>query len=96
MEIEKIVEGDTVTLALKGWLDTQSAPELEAELAEIGSDISCIVFDFKELEYISSSGIRQIVSAYKLMSGNVVLKSVSGEVLEVLNMTGITKRVNVE
>ncbi|MBP3239613.1 MAG: STAS domain-containing protein [Oribacterium sp.] len=96
MEIEKIVEGDTVTLALKGWLDTQSAPELEAELAEIGSDISSIVFDFKELEYISSSGIRQIVSAYKLMNGNVVLKSVSGEVLEVLNMTGITKRVNVE
>lgn len=96
MEIEKIVEGDTVTLALKGWLDTQSAPDLEAELAEIGSDISSIVFDFKELEYISSSGIRQIVSAYKLMNGNVVLKSVSGEVLEVLNMTGITKRVNVE
>ena len=96
MEIEKIVEGDTVTFALKGWLDTQSAPDLEAELAEIGSDISSIVFDFKELEYISSSGIRQIVSAYKLMNGNVVLKSVSGEVLEVLNMTGITKRVNVE
>lgn len=96
MEIEKIVEGDTVTLALKGWLDTQSAPELEAELAEIGSDISSIVFDFKELEYISSSGIRQIVSAYKLMNGNVVLKSVSGEVLEVLDMTGITNRVNVE
>ncbi len=96
MEIKKIVEGDTVTLALKGWLDTQSAPELEAELAEIGSDISSIVFDFKELEYISSSGIRQIVSAYKLMNGNVVLKSVSGEVLEVLDMTGITNRVNVE
>jgi len=96
MEIEKFVEGDTVTFALKGWLDTQSAPDLEAELAEIGSDISSIVFDFKELEYISSSGIRQIVSAYKLMNGNVVLKSVSGEVLEVLNMTGITKRVNVE
>ncbi len=96
MDIEKIVEGDTVTLVLKGWLDTQSAPDLAAVLAEIGSDINSLVFDFKELEYISSSGIRQIVTAYKQMRGNVTLKSVSGEVLEVLSMTGITKRVNIQ
>lgn len=96
MDIEKIVEGDTVTLGLKGWLDTQAAPELAAVLDEIGSDISSIVFEFKELEYISSAGIRQIVMAYKKMSGNITLKSVSGEVFEVLNMTGITKKVNIE
>ena len=93
MKIEKIQNGDSVTLALQGWLDTQAAPELEKEL---GDDVKSLEFDCKALEYVSSSGIRQFVAAYKKMSGNFKLTGVSAEIMDVLNMTGISKRITIE
>ncbi len=45
MDIQKIVDGNTVTMVLKGWLDTQSAPDVEEVLDEIGSEITSIVLD---------------------------------------------------
>ena len=96
MKIEKAVDEQIMTLTFEGWLDTQAAPELENVLKETGDDIKKIVFDCKKLEYISSSGIRQIVAAYKQMNGNLVLRNVSSDIKDVLNMTGISKRVNIE
>ena len=96
MKIEKTVNGDSMTLTLGGWLDTQAAPELETIIDGIPDDISSIVFDCKDLEYISSSGIRQIIAAYKKVNGNFKLKNVSSEIMDVLNMTGISKKVTIE
>ena len=96
MKIEKIQNGDSVTLALQGWLDTQAAPELEKELEGLGDDVKSLEFDCKALEYVSSSGIRQFVAAYKKMSGNFKLTGVSAEIMDVLNMTGISKRITIE
>ena len=63
MEIKKTIEGDKVVLAIEGWLDTQTAPELGSALDELGEDVAQLEFDFAKLEYVSSAGIRQIVSA---------------------------------
>ncbi len=96
MTIEKTVENDSVTLSLEGWLDTQAAPELESALEEIGEGTTALTFDCARLEYISSSGIRQIVAAYKKMNGKFTLKNVSAEIMDVLNMTGIAKKISIE
>ena len=96
MKISKTEEDGIVTLTLEGWLDTQAAPELEEALKDIRDDISALIFDCSGLEYISSSGIRQIVSAHKRMNGNFTLKNVSDEILGVLKVTGIANRIKIE
>ena len=96
MTIEKKVEGTTAELKLNGWLDTQTSPQLEAEIASLGSEITALILDFAELEYISSAGMRQLVSAYKKMNGALTLRNVSAEVMSVISMTGIDKKITIE
>lgn len=94
MTIKKTVEGNEATLALEGWLDTQTAPEVQAELESLGDDIQSLVIDMASLEYISSSGVRQVVAAYKKMNGNLTVKNVSASIMGIFKITGIDKRIN--
>ena len=61
MNIEKKLENGVLTLAVGGRLDTNTSPELEAEVTTEG--VSEIVFDFAALEYISSAGLRVLMGA---------------------------------
>ena len=67
MEIINNIDGNKATMKIIGWLDTQTAPQLGEELSKLSDDITSLVFDFAKLEYISSAGLRQVVSAYKKM-----------------------------
>ena len=96
MTITKIEDGKTEELCLEGWLDTRSAPELAAVLDEMAPDIEYLILDMAKTEYISSAGIRQIVVAYKQMHGNLTLKHVPPEVMKVLNMSGVSKKIHIE
>ena len=95
MEIKKTVEGEKAVLAIEGWLDTQTTPELGAAVDELGDDVTQLEFDFAKLEYVSSAGIRQIVAAHKKMSGKLTVRNVSPAVLEVLKLTGVDKRLDI-
>ena len=96
MTIEKTVNGNEATLKIEGWMDTQCAPMLEQALNELGPDVKHLVLDLSGLEYVSSAGIRQIVAAHKQMNGELRLRNVSMEVLDVLTMTGIAKKLHIE
>ncbi|MBQ1487162.1 MAG: STAS domain-containing protein, partial [Lachnospiraceae bacterium] len=96
MTITKNESGKTMELFIEGWVDIVSAPELAKEIDNLDSGIENLILDFKKTEYISSVGIRQIVAAHKKMNGNLTLRNVSGEVMNVLNMSGISKRVHIE
>ncbi len=96
MTIEKTVRGNTTELKLSGWLDTQTTPLLEAEVNALDADAAALVLDFAELEYISSAGLRQIVAAYKKMKGALTLRHVSDEIMDVIRMTGLDKRMKFE
>ncbi len=96
MKITTKTDQSKMTISLEGWLDTKAAPELENILIGIPSEITDIVFDCSALEYISSSGIRQIIAAYKQMNGNLTMKDVPEEIMSVLNMTGLSKRIKME
>ena len=95
MTIKSTADGDTMTVTLEGWLDTQAASELSALIEDLPEEIKAVAFDCEKLEYISSSGIRQIVAAYKKVNGNFELRNVSAEIMEILKMTGIAKRVKI-
>ena len=94
MTIKKTIEGKEATLYLEGWLDTQAAPEMQAELEKLDDDIESLVIDMSALEYISSSGVRQVVTAYKKMNGNLTVRNVSQGIMSIFKITGIDKRIN--
>ncbi len=96
MEITSTTHEGTTTIALSGWLDTGTAPSLANAIEEIGPDCTALVLDFDKLEYISSAGLRALVAAHKKMNGNLTIEHVSPEVMQVLRMTGIGKRLNIE
>ena len=90
MTIQKSEEAGKLIIALEGRLDTTTAPELEAELSG-KKDAAEIEFDFSKLEYISSAGLRVLLSTQKAMNatgGKMVIKNVPDEVLEVFEITG--------
>lgn len=98
MVITKTAEGDKLTLAIQGRLDTTTAPQLESELKASVTDIAELVLDFAELEYISSAGLRVLLSAQKVMSrqGSMILRNVNEDVMDVFELTGFSDILTIE
>ena len=85
------IDKSTVMFALEGRLDTANAPLLERKLKQWGEDITEIILDFKELEYISSMGLRVLLQAKKTMKAenrSLTIKNMQDSVREVFEMTG--------
>lgn len=87
-----------MTVMLKGKLDTITAPTLEAKLEDKLDGVEKLIFDFTELKYISSAGLRVLMSVVETMEeqGSIVFKNVCKEVMEVFDVTGITDFLNIE
>ena len=90
MTIDKQINGSELTLTLNGRLDTTTAPELEAVIKDSIAGITNLVMDFAELEYLSSAGLRVILSAQKTMNkqGEMVIRNVNETINEVFEITG--------
>lgn len=98
MNIIKNFEGNKLVIALEGRLDTTTAPELEATLKEELPKAESVLLDFAKLEYISSAGLRVLLTAQKEMvkKGGMVIKNVCPEILEVFEITGFSDILTVE
>ena len=92
MNINKNLNGNQLTIALEGRLDTTTAPELEAELKASLDSVDSLIFDLDKLEYISSAGLRVLLSAQKNMSkkGGMKVTHVNEIVQEVFEVTGFS------
>ena len=77
-----------LTVSIDGRLDTVTAPELESALLERYSNATSFVFDCEKLIYVSSAGLRVLLTAHKRMRGAMKLVKVSELVMEVFEMTG--------
>lgn len=98
MTINKILSERELTVELTGRLDTTTAPKLEAELKRSLDGIASLVMDFTGLEYISSAGLRVLLSAQKVMNrqGKMVIKHVNETILEVFEVTGFSDILTIE
>ena len=98
MTIEKKINGEALTLIVSGRLDTQTAPELEKELDSVLADIKKLTFDFANLEYVSSAGLRVILKAQKAMNtqGSMKLTGVNDSIMEVFDITGFLDILTIE
>lgn len=98
MEIIRQKNGDELSIALKGRLDTTTAPQLEAELKQGLDGVGSLSLDFAQLEYLSSAGLRVLLAAHKTMSkqGKMVVRNVNETIAEVFDITGFAGVLNIE
>lgn len=98
LNINKALDGTKLTVALEGRLDTTTAPKLEAELKESLNGVTEVVLDFEKLEYISSAGLRVLLSAQKIMNkqGSMKLIHVNETIQEIFEVTGFSDILTVE
>ena len=98
LNINKKQDGTTLTIALEGRLDTTTAPELEQELKASMSGVTELTFDMTGLEYISSAGLRVLLTAHKTMmkQGQMKITHVTEVVQEVFDVTGFSDILTIE
>ncbi len=98
MTINKTLNHKELTIALQGRLDTTTAPQLEAELKTSLNGVETLIMDFTELEYISSAGLRVLLSAQKVMNkqGKMVIRHANENIMEVFEVTGFIDILTLE
>ncbi len=98
LNIQKKMEDSNVCYALEGRLDTMTAPDLEKELKDSLDGVSELVMDFEKLEYISSAGLRVLLSAQKTMNkqGSMKLIHVNETIMEIFEVTGFSDILTIE
>ena len=98
MTISKTHEGGKYSIKIDGRMDTLTAPELEKVLKMELGDASELVIDFADLDYISSAGLRVLLSAQKVMNrqGSMVIRNVKPEVMDIFEVTGFSDILTIE
>lgn len=92
LNIQKTIENNAAVFALEGRLDTITAPQLEQELNAALPGLSALTLDFAKLEYVSSAGLRVLLSTQKAMNrqGTMELLHVNDVIMEIFEVTGFT------
>ena len=98
LKLETKKEGSEMTITLGGRLDTNSAPELEDFIETSLTGVEKLIFDMQELKYISSAGLRAMLTALQIMEdqGSMVVKNVCREVMDVFEITGFIDDLTIE
>ncbi|MDO4810739.1 MAG: STAS domain-containing protein [Eubacteriales bacterium] len=98
MNISKIENERSLTLALAGRLDTTTAPQLEQAVNESIDGITELIFDLEKLDYVSSAGLRVLLAAQKRMNkqGSMTVKNICSDIMEVFQITGFTEILTIE
>ena len=97
MKLEKEQNGSRLTIRLGGRLDTNSSPQLDAEIADL-SGITELIFDFSGLDYISSSGLRVLLGTQKRISKTGTMKVIGANetIMEVFDISGFSEIIAIE
>ena len=97
MEIIKKLGGNEMIFTFEGRLDTTTSPLLREQIAQIPSEVEMVVFDFRDLNYISSAGLREVLVCRKRFSGDrMKIVNVSKDVYEIFETTGFDKIIPLE
>ena len=98
MQITKTVENDNLTLSLEGCLDTLTAPQLEAEVNGKLDGVKTLIFDFQNLAYVSSAGLRILFMAQKIMNkqGKMIVRNANADIKDIFTVTGFSNILTLE
>lgn len=98
MTITKNLDNGVLTFKIEGWLDTNTSADLEKETEGI-KDITSLVFDFDNLEYISSAGLRQVVASSRIakaIGAEFSIINTNFDVMNVFQLTQLDKKLNIK
>ena len=98
MKIEKNLNEKNLVVALEGRLDTTTAPQLEEELKTGLEGVTDLVIDLSKLEYVSSAGLRVLLSAQKIMNrqGEMKVTHVNETIMDIFDVTGFSDILTIE
>ncbi|MBR0414071.1 MAG: STAS domain-containing protein [Clostridia bacterium] len=98
LEIKKTIEGEKASFALSGRVDSVTAPQLEQAVMSSINDVTEITLDMKDLDYISSAGLRVLLAAQKQMNnqGKMTILNVNETVMEIFDVTGFSDILTIE
>lgn len=98
MEITQEKKDSELIMALKGRLDNSTAAQFDEAVKASINGTKSLILDFKELEYLSSAGLRIILSAQKIMNrqGKMTIRNVNDTIMEVFEMTGFADILTIE
>lgn len=98
LNIQKKHDGSTLTIFLSGRLDSSTSPLLVTTINESIKKIDYLILNMKDLDYISSAGIRVLISTQKKLSTSqkLVIKNVCEEIQEIFDITGLTDMLNIQ
>lgn len=98
MTVDIIKNDSKLTAAVSGRLDTATAPEFEAEITPQLKGIKNLVIDFTTLDYISSAGLRVMLTLHKIMSGQGKMKviGIHETVFDIFKVTGFSDILTIE
>ena len=98
MEIVKTRKDVTMTIAIEGILDSQTAPQLEAEIVGKLDGVAHLVFDLSKLKFISSSGLRTFLLTQRIMDtqGTMTIRNLPSEFREYFDETGFSRIMRIE
>ena len=98
LNIKKNADNDILTVELEGRLDTVTAPDLENELKDSLEGVTSLVMDLGALDYISSAGLRVLLSAQKTMNrqGSMKVTHVNETIMEIFEVMGFSDILTIE
>ena len=100
LNINKTTQNGVVTFELEGRLDSASAPELQASVDEVIGDAAAFVFDFKKLEYLSSAGLRILLTTQQAVEEtgrpDVTVQGANDDIKGVFTVTGFINVLNIK
>lgn len=97
MDINKVKDGSCLRIDVIGRLDTLTAPQLDKEIEAEINGVETLILNMEKLEYISSAGLRVVLSAHKKMmkQGELIIKNLNEDVTEVFEITGFADIMNI-
>ena len=98
MKYERSADGKTLNVALVGEVDATNVADIEDMLLRETETASELIFDLKDLEYISSAGLRVLLQMQKIMKskGDMVIKNASEDIMDIFRVTGFIRLLHIE
>lgn len=98
MDINMTKNGSSLVVKLAGRLDTKTAPEFEAAMRDALDDVTDLTFDLADLEYISSAGLRVLLTSQKTMfdKGTMTIVNVNEVIMQIFDVTGLSEIFTIE
>mgnify|MGYP002626553558 CR=1 FL=1 len=98
MKINKTKNGSSLTVAVEGRIDTVTAPEFESDVKGAIDGIDALILDFEKVSYLSSAGLRVLLSLHKIMNkrGTMTVKNANETVKDIFEVTGFSEILTIE